>query len=423
MDILIRAAGIIDPASPHHQQKKDLLIANGCIAAIAKTIKPKGKVKEINAPGLHVSPGWVDMQVNIPDPGHEFTETLSSGLQAAARGGFTHVLMMPDTSPVTETRSQLEALLRRSADQVTRLLVSPSATRSPEHHDLADLIELHQAGAVAFSQPEGISWSNGLIQRLLLYLKAFDGLLLFHPEDKSLSRNGCIHEGRISTLMGLPPLPACSEEIALQNALTLLLDTESRMHIRNISLKTSVAQLKAARKKTKTLSCGVAVWNLWQTDEDLLGFNTLLKVNPPLRTETDRQALIKALTDGTIDTITCGHSPRDEDEKKSEFDKAAFGMAGLETMFSIARTATQQQLPLDKLIEALSHNARRILQLPPATIQANAPADLTLFLPDKKTRYTKEELCSSAANHAYLNQELTGVVAGVIRHHQSTFYL
>jgi dihydroorotase len=149
----------------------------------------------------------------------------------------------------------------------------------------------------------------------------------------------------------------------------------------------------------------------------------LLKVNPPLRTETDRQTLIKALADGTIDTITSGHSPSDEDEKKSAFDKAAFGMAGLETVFSVARTATQQQLPLDKLIMALSHNARRILKLPAATIQADNPADLTLFIPDKKTRYTKEKLCSTAANHAYLNQELTGVVAGVIRHHQSAFYL
>lgn len=423
MDILIRAAGIIDPASPHHQQKKDLLIANGCIAAIAKTIKPKGKVKEINAPGLHVSPGWVDMQVRIPDPGHEFTETLHSGLQAAARGGFTHVMMMPDTSPITETRPQLESLLRRSAGYTTRLMLSPSATRSPEHHDLADLIELHQAGAAAFTQAEGVSWNNGLIQRILLYLKAVDGLLLFHPEDKSLTRNGCMHEGRVSTRLGLPPMPACAEEIALQNALAMLEDTSSRLHIRNISLKSSVAQIKTARKKMKQLSCGVAVWNLWQTDEDLLDFNTLLKVNPPLRAEADRIALIKGLADGTIDTLTSGHTPRDEDEKKSAFDQAAFGMAGLETMFSIARTATQQQLPLDKLIEALSHNARRILQLPPATIQANAPADLTLFLPDKKTRYTKEELCSSAANHAYLNQELTGVVAGVIRHHQSTFYL
>ena len=421
MDILIRAAGITDPDSTYHQQKRDLLISDGRITEIARSIKPKGKVKEIVVPGLNVSPGWVDMQVRIPDPGHEFTETLDSGLRAAARGGFTHVVMMPDTSPLLETKAQADALLSRSKNHLTQLHLAPSATRTPSHTDLADLFELHQAGAVAFTQPEGVCWNNGLTQRIFLYLNAFHGLMLYHPEDSSLSRNGCMHEGRVSTRMGLPPIPACAEEIALQNALALLEETQSRLHIRNISLKTSAAILKGARKKLKNLSCGVAVWNLWQTDENLMTFNTQLKVNPPLRTESDRLALIKALAEGTIDTLTSGHTPRDEDEKKSEFDKAAFGMAGLETTFSVARTATRQHVPLDVLVQALSHNARRILQLPAGTIEKGAEADLTLFLPDAAVRYTAEQLCSKAYNHAYLQQDLNGKVVGCIRQQQYIF--
>jgi len=414
MEIIIRSARVIHPGSKHHNKVVDILISNGKIKKIAAKITDTPRAKEVSSKNLHVSLGWVDMNANFYDPGYEHKETVESGCQAAAAGGFTHVCVMPVTAPVTQNKAQIEYLLNKSADNIVSVHPIGALTHDLAGHDLADMYDMYSAGAVAFSDGLRASPSAGMIERAMLYVKAFGGLVMVHPEDKSISKNGMMNEGAISTRLGLPGAPALAEEIAVSRDLYLLEYTQSKLHLLDISVRGAVALIRAAKKKNPHLSASVNSYNLL-LDESAVGqYDTNYKLNPHLRTKDDINALLKGIEDGTIDTITSQHNPQDEDSKRLEFDKADYGMIGLETSYAVSNTALSGKADATKIAELFSLNARKILGLPLSAIAEGEDADLTLFDPGLKWTFTEKDIRSRSKNTPFVGREFTGKAIGII---------
>lgn len=413
MNILIRAARIIDTGSPHHNTVKDILIEFGSIKNIGTNLRNPKKYKEVTFKNLHVSLGWVDMNTTFGDPGFEYKETIQSGIKAAKAGGYTHVCVMPNTEPVIQTKSAVEHLLVGSLGTSVTLLPVGALTQNCAGRELAELYDMHKAGVVAFSDGLKPSADAGVMERALLYVKAFDGLVLTHPEDKSIAKNGVMHEGKNSTLLGLPAMPAFAEEIAVARDLYVLEYTNSRLHFLDISLKKSAELIKAAKKKGLNVSASVNAYNLWATDEAVGHYDTNWKVNPPLRPKAETDALIKAIKDGTINTITSQHRPQDEESKKLEFDKAEFGITALETSFAVANTRLRNHLDVTELVNLFSNNARGILKLSPSSIIEGCEADLTLFSPDMEWTFTERDIVSRSKNTPFVGVSFVGKPLGV----------
>ncbi|MFN8287992.1 MAG: dihydroorotase [Chitinophagales bacterium] len=413
MEILIRSARIHDTGSPFNNQVKDILIVDGKIKKIGARLQNTTKAKEIKQDNLHVSLGWVDMNTFLADPGYEQKETIESGSRAAAFGGFTHICCLPNTAPVTQTKAQIEYVLGKASAGIVAVHPLGAVTQNCEGKDLAEMYDMYQAGAIAFTDGLKPSASAGLVERALLYVKAFDGLIINHPEDKSISKNGAMHEGITSTRMGLPGAPALAEEVAVNRDIYVLEYTGSRLHFMGVSLKRSVDLVRAAKKKGLNLTASVNAYNLLLDDSAIAGYNTDYKVNPHLRAKEDINALIKGITDGTIDTITSAHNPQDEECKKLEFDKADFGMLGLETCYAVANTALSGKVETGKLVELLSNNARAILGLENKIVEG-AEADLTLFDPEMKWTFKESDIQSRSKNTPFIGQQFTGKAVGVI---------
>ena len=414
MDIIIRSARVIHPGSKHHNKVVDILISNGKVKKIAARITDAPKAKEVRSKNLHVSLGWVDMNVNFYDPGYEQKETVESGCKAAAAGGFTHVCVMPVTAPVTQNKAQIDYLLNKSSDNIVSVHPIGALTHDLAGHDLADMYDMYTAGAVAFSDGLRPSPSAGMIERALLYVRAFDGLIIVHPEDKSISKNGAMNEGIVSTRLGLPGAPALAEEIAVSRDLYLLDYTQSKLHILDISVRGSIALIRSAKKRKLKLSASANAYNLL-LDESAVGqYDTNYKLNPHLRSKDDISALIKGIEDGAIDTITSQHNPQDEECKRLEFDKADYGMIGLETSYAVSNTALVGKVDATKMAELFSLNARKILGLPVSGIAEGEDADLTLFDPDIKWTFTEKDIRSRSKNTPFVGREFTGKAIGII---------
>lgn len=414
MEILIRSARIADTGSPFNNQVKDILVSNGKIKKIGSRLQNTTRAKEIREDNLHVSIGWFDLNTFLGDPGFEQKETIESGCKAAAAGGFTHICCMPNTLPIIQTKAQVEYVLGKSAAQIVSVHPVGAVTHNTEGHDLADMYDLHMAGAIAFSDGLKPSAPAGVVERALLYVKAFDGLIMVHPEDKSVSKNGVMHEGIVSTKLGLPGAPALAEEIAVNRDLFVLEYTDSKLHLLNVSLKKSVELIKAAKKKKLKLTASVNAYSLLLDASSVGDYNTNCKVNPPLRLKEDIAALVKGINDGTIDAVSSAHQPQDEDCKKLEFDKADFGMIGLETCFAVVNTALKTEAPLEKIIQLLAHNPRAILGIAAPAIEEGADADMTLFDPEKKWTFTEKDIQSRSKNTPFTGAEFIGKVFGVL---------
>jgi dihydroorotase len=421
MEILIRDARIISTGSPFHNQVKDILIAAGKIKKIGSKLPKPVRAKEIKANNLHVSAGWVDLNSFLADPGYEQKETIESGCRAAAAGGFTHICCMPNTKPVTQTKSQIEYVLGKAKDQVVTVHPIGAVSENTAGKDLAEMYDMYQAGAVAFSDGPKPGHSAGMLERALLYVKAFDGLVLSHPEDKSISKNGVMHEGVVSTKLGLPGAAALAEEIAVNTELFVLEYAQSKLHFLDLSLKKSVDLVRAAKKKGLQITSSVNAYNLLLDDSAVGDYDTNYKVNPHLRAKEDIAALIKAIADGTVDTVTSGHQPQDEECKKLEFDKADFGMIGFETCFAVTNTALKGKVAIEKIVDLLATNSRKILNLPAAKIEEGAEADITLFDPDMQWTFKESDILSKSKNTPFVGTAFTGRVIGVINKQLASF--
>lgn len=416
MKILIKQARVVDPLSPFNRQIADIFIENGIIKQIGKKLSAKVD-KEIAIDDLCVSPGWVDMFANFADPGYEFKESIITGAEAAAAGGFTDVLVIPNTKPVIDTKSQVEYIVQKARPLPVHVHPIGAITKDLEGKELAEMYDMRTSGAVAFSDGLNCVQSAGLLVKALQYVKAFEGLIIQLPDDKSINPHGLMHEGIVSTRMGLPGKPSMAEELMVARDIKLARYAESRLHFTGIASKKSIEYIQRGKESGISVSCSVTPYHLYFCDEDLKDYETNLKVNPPLRTADDREALRKAVANGQVGCIATHHLPHEKDSKVTEFEYAKYGMTGLETAYAVLKTCLPE-VSEEKWVELLSINPRKITGLKKITIQENETASLTLFNPAKEWVYEEKNIRSKSVNSPFVGKKLTGKVSGIINKDQ-----
>ncbi|MBL4744958.1 MAG: dihydroorotase [Flavobacteriaceae bacterium] len=408
MRIILQNSKIIDKSSPFDGQTKDILIENGTITSIEDTIDTKQDDTLLNLENLHVSQGWFDSSVCFGEPGLEDRETIKNGLNTAAKSGFTHIAVNPNSAPVIDNKSSVEFLISKAQHAATNLYPIGAFTKQSEGKDMAEMFDMQNSGAIAFGDYKKPIHNANLLKVGLLYTQNFDGLLLSYPQDDSIAQHGLVHEGINSTKYGLKGIPAMAEELQIVRDLFLLEYTQGKLHIPTISTEKSVQLIKDAKRKGLNVTCSVAAHHLCITDHELQYFDSRNKVRPPLRTPSDVEALIQGLKDGTVDMITSDHQPITIEDKKVEFQNAKYGTIGLESIFG----ALNGILDLTLIIEKLTAKAR--FSIPENSIKVGNKADITFFNPAPTYTFTKNNIISTSKNSIFLNKEMKGIVYGVI---------
>jgi len=416
MKILIKQARIVDPSSPFTGQTADIFIENGIITSVGKKISEKAD-KEISIEGLHVSPGWVDVFAHFNDPGREHKETLESGAHAAAAGGFTDVLVIPNTQPALHNKANIEYITHKSKELPVNIHPIGSVTKNTEGKELAEMYDMHASGAVAFSDGLNPVQAAGVLLKALLYVKAIGTPVIQLPDDAGINPQGLMNEGIISTRLGLPGKPAMAEELVIARDLKLARYTESKIHFTGVTTKKSLEYVKRGKEGGIDVTCSVTPYHLFFSDEDLDTYDSNLKVNPPLRTKDERNELRNAVIDGTVDCIATHHLPHEKDSKVVEFQNAENGMIGLETAYAVVNSSFEN-LSVERSVELFSINPRKIFGLNVPAIKENETASLTLFIPGKKWIFTEVDIKSRSKNSPFIGKELKGKVAGIINKNQ-----
>lgn len=411
MKILLKQVTIADPLSPFNGSVKDILISSGIIQKIDSAIEADGI--DATVTGVTVSPGWVDIFSHFCDPGLEYRETLESGAAAAAAGGFTQVFVLPNTNPAVQNKSQVEYIVQKSKALPVTVHPLGAVTKGLEGKDLAEMYDMQNSGAAAFTDGILPVQSPGLMLKALQYVKAFNGVVIQVPMDKSIGQHGLMSEGIVSTRLGLPGIPAIAEELIIQRDIELLKYSGSKLHITGVSTAKGLLLIQKAKEEGLAITCSVAPYQLYFCDEDLQEYDTNLKVSPPLRTRADMMALREAVANGLVDCIASHHIPQNWDSKTCEFEYAKNGMLGLQTAYAVLNTVVPG-LTSNRVAELLSQNARNIFNLPLATINEGATAELTLFAPGEKWALSKGDIKSKSHNTPFIGVELTGKVAGII---------
>jgi len=409
MSILIKSAKIFDANSKFNGKTLDVLIINGKIKEIAKSISDLKAKKIINEKNLCLSVGWLDTSVCFGEPGLEERETLSNGAKTAALSGFTDVILNAETDPNLDTKADINYITSKSSEFTTNIHPTGCLTKEAKSEKLADLFEMHKSGAIGFYDFKKSLNNPNLLKIALQYVQGFDGLIFSFPFEKSICSEGQIHEGLISTNYGLEGIPALSEEIMLKRDLKILEYTGGKMHVPCISTKESVELIKQAKKNNVNVTCSVSINNLFFNDEKLKNFDTRFKVLPPIRSEVHRKALLKGLDEGIIDFVTSDHTPIDIDNKKTDFVNSLFGSTGLESFFG----ALNSLFSTEKSIDILTKN-KNVFGIAENKIEEGEIANLTLFDPNYKYTFTKEHITSKSKNSCFIDSDLTGKSFGII---------
>ncbi|MBC7643203.1 MAG: dihydroorotase [Flavobacterium sp.] len=413
MNLIIRQAKIIDSKSNFHNQIVDLKIVDGKFKKIGSNLSNIENIQELKLENLHVSQGWFDTSVCFGEPGFEDRETIANGLNVAAKSGFTGICLQPNSYPIIDNQSQINFVKNKSIGFATDLFPIGAITKNSEGKDMAELFDMKNAGAIAFGDYNKSIENPNLMKIALQYVQDFNGLIISFSQDLHLKGNGIANEGIVSTRLGLKGIPNLAEELQIARNLFLLEYTDGKLHIPTISTAKSVELIRNAKVNGLQITCSVAVHNLVMTDEKLVNFDTRFKVSPPLRTETDRKALIAGILDNTIDVITSDHNPIDIEHKKMEFDLAKDGTIGLETAFGSLMTV----LPLEKIIEKLTFG-KSIFGVNEHSIAENQFANITLFNTNERWIFTKENIKSKSKNSAFLGEKMIGNVCGIYNNNQ-----
>nr|WP_315149768.1 dihydroorotase [uncultured Flavobacterium sp.] len=409
MNTIIRSAKIIDSKSPFHNQTADLLIVDGFIKKIGTALPNTDNTEELKLDNLHISQGWFDSSVSLGEPGFEDRETISNGLEVAAKSGFTAIALQPNSFPVIDNQAQVNFVKNKANGFATQLFPIGALTKESEGKDMAELYDMKNSGAVAFGDYTKSLDNANLLKIALQYVQDFDGLVIAFAQDDKIKGNGVANEGIVSTRLGLKGIPDLAEELQIARNLFLLEYTGGKMHIPTISSAKSVQLIKEAKAKGLNITCSVTVHHLVLTDEKLEEFDTRFKVTPPLKTESDRQALLNGVLDGTIDLITSDHNPIDIEHKKMEFDLAKNGTIGLESAFGALMTV----LPLETIIEKFTAG-KSIFSIPAHSISEGEIANITLFNPEGTSVFRNENILSKSKNSAFLGTSLTGKAYGIL---------
>jgi dihydroorotase len=413
--LLLKNGRLVDPAVGL-DEVADIIIRDGVIAEIGKDLSiPKGETLDISE--KIVLPGLVDAHTHLREPGREDEETVASGTAAAAHGGFTAVCAMPNTSPICDTGSKVRFLVERAAEEGrVRVYAIGAITKGQEGAALAEIGDMTAAGAVAFSDDGRGVQSGGIARIAMDYLRAFDKPLIAHCEDESLVAHGVVNEGVVSTRMGMPGWPSAAEEVMVARDIRLAELTGCRLHLAHLSTAGSVALVRDAKARGAKVTCEVTPHHLFLDEDSVIGYDTNLKMNPPLRTPEDRVALVEALLDGTVDCIATDHAPHAAHEKELEFELAPFGTTGLETALSLVNThlVATENLTWADVARLMCHGPRAALGLPGVTLEVGQVADITIVDPEARVEVTREWFASKSRNSAFLGQKLLGKASEVL---------
>jgi len=410
MKVLIKNATIHSPSSPFHGKIKSIFIENGIITKIDNDLNVDTD-NIIEGKDLSVSIGWIDCFANFCDPGQEFKETAESGANAAAAGGFTEVMLIPNTQPVVSNKSQVEYIIQKSKTLPVTIHPIGAITKYAEGKELSEMFDMFHSGAVAFSDGTNPVQSSGILQKALEYILPVNGTIIQLPEDKSIGAHGLMNEGAMSTKLGLQGKPALSEELMIARDIEILRYTNSKIHFTGISTEKSVELIAVAKKENLCVSCSVTPYHLFFSDEDLNDYDTNLKVNPPLRTKNDRDALREGIKNGIVDFIASHHQPQDWDQKVCEFQYAKNGMETLESVFGAARICG---ISTERFLQMQTENIRQVFNLPLPSIAEGEKANLTIFVPAEEYVFEERNIYSKSKNNAFIDKKLKGKVIGII---------
>lgn len=414
MDVLIKKACIIAPGNPYHEKIMDVFIKNGTIHKIAKNIGEQTK-KVIQGDHLHLSIGWMDIGTQVGEPGFEQRENIDSVCNAAAKGGFTSIASFPNTFPSIQSKSEINFIKNSSNAHLVNIYPIGAVSKDTEGNEISEMIDMTRAGAVAFSDGKRSVDKSSILLKALLYVKSFKGIIIQRSEDESLSQGGLMHEGLVSTSLGMTGMPDIAEHVAAIRDIKLNEYAESKLCLHTVSSADTVELIKKHQKKNNQLYATVSYMNITQTDDDLEGFNENFKVVPPIRTKKDQRALIKGLKDGTIHAIVSNHDPKEDEIKHLEFSNAAFGAIGLESCYAVVNENLGEELGTTKIVDLLAYGPRIILDIDIPEIKEGEKADLCIFDPTEKWTFEKSTIASKSFNSPYLGKELMGRVKHVIR--------
>jgi len=409
MQLIVRQGRVVDP-SQKLNRVVDIGIEDGRVAEIAPRIRKKGR-KEIDARGLVVCPGFIDMHVHLREPGREDSETIESGTAAAARGGFCGVACMPNTSPVNDSEAVTSFILER-AREVSRIAVYPigAITKGSQGETLAEVGEMYRAGIAGISDDGRSVQNSQVMRRAMEYARLFDLPVIDHCEDRDLSAGGCMNEGYYSTVLGLRGMNPAAEEMQVVRDCILARQAGTRLHIAHISTRQSLDAVVRARKEGIPVTCEVTPHHLLLTDAQATSYDTNFKMNPPLRSSQDVEALVAGLCAGTIDVIATDHAPHNINDKMLEFDRAPFGVVGLETAVSLIldRLVRTGLIGLERMVELFSTNPARILKLERGTLAIGSWADITVLDTERSSEVNSADFLSRSRNTPFEGWRLVG---------------
>jgi dihydroorotase len=410
--LLIKGGRVVDP-SQGLDDVRDVLIEGEEIRELGQDLEIPEGTEVIDAAGLVVTPGLINIHVHLREPGQEYKETIRTGAMAAAAGGFTAVACMANTDPVNDNRSVTEHIVKQARQHpYARVYPVGAVSRGLKGTELADIGEMVEAGIVAVSDDGLPVWDPELMRRALEYTQHFDIPVVQHAQDLGLGGDGVMHEGEWSARLGLPGMPGAAEDLMIARDLLLLEDVGGRYHVQHLSTARGLDLVRQAKKRGLPVSCEVTPHHLLLTDASVAesAYSTDFKMNPPLRSETDRQAMLAGLADGTIDLIADDHAPHHKDEKDVQFSAAPFGIVGLETTVSLCldRLVRPNVITLTRLIELLSTAPARVMGLPGGTLTPGSPADLTLLDLERKIRVDRDSFRSKSSNTPFHGWELQG---------------
>ncbi|EAS19535.1 dihydroorotase [Flavobacteria bacterium BBFL7] len=413
--ILLKNVTIVDASNELHLKKRDILIKNGKISKITTSIEqPDARI--IEKEDLHVSIGWFDSSVSFGEPGFEERQTLKNGLETAAKSGFTTIMLNPNNQPNPQDESGINYLKSKTEGNAVTVLPVGNFTLQQNGQHLAELYDMQKAGAVSFYDFKKSIQNTNLLKVGLQYVKSFGGIIQSYPQDNHLAGSGMVNEDETTIHLGIKTMPAIAEEVQIARDIQVAAYTGARLHIPTITTAASVQLIKEAKKKYSNISCSVSTNHLFLDTNDLSDFNTHFKLEPPLRDEKQKGALINGLKNGVIDTVTSDHIPLNIEHKAVEFDQASYGSTGLESAYGIL----QSLLDTEKAIEVLT-SGYQVFGLPKPKIKIDETANLSLFIPTEKYTFMKNDVHSSSKNSALLGKKLKGKALGIINNKKTVW--
>lgn len=419
MNLLVKGITIADPNSEFNLQTFDVRVTEGKIADVGKNLEPKNSELIFDGNGSILSPGFFDLNCTIGDPGLETKEDIKTGTDAAKAGGFTGIAVLPTTKPVVQSKGEIEYILNRAKNNLVDVFPIGAISRDLEGKEMAELFDMKNAGAVAFSEGSKAISDDGFVSRALQYCLGFGGLLMLYPENKAIAGKAQVNESANNVLLGMKGAPALAEEMQLARDIFLATYHDAPIHIINISTLGSVALIKKAKKEGVKITCDVAAHQLIFTEELLNDFDSNYKVKPPLRSKADNKALIAGLKDGTIDAICSQHRPHEIEFKDVEFEIAAYGIIALQTVLPLL---LQAGLDTGLIAEKLAINPRKILNLPIPTLKIGADANFVVYNPALTWVYNSAHNFSKSSNSPLFGKTLKGKVTLVCNNNQFQKY-